>query len=539
MSRSRLGPLAIESPLGSGGPPHRYWRAIHVQQRKSLAILRFPLSFGTTPEAKQAFAQEWETLKKLRHSAIARCYGGGFEGNEAYLAYELIDGPSLSDEIEKRGRQAWQAVLDLADTISEALTYAHACGVVHGGLEPDRIRMAGLSPVLVDFRFQRATSAFRTQRAITIEDYAYRGPELLDDPTAQSIKSDLYALGGILFYALTGRHPLVADTPEQMQQLVHHEVPPPVATEVLDCPAFLSNLVEQLLEKDPDQRPYSAEAVTVALREVRRKAAEGTSIVEHVSAGFSPLKFQADSKEARELLGKAEEDLRPKAEPKPPIWERAWFLAASLLLLAAMIGWMVWPLGEDELRRRAEKLMDTDNRIKMVQAKRQYLFPLLRRFPDGAHADWAQEQIDQVEMAEAEHALSVKLRRGFKLKNESERRFAEAKEYEQFGDPSTAIDKYRSIVTLFEGTEDHRVFVNLSRRQIAELEALGVRGGEAERLIRERLDEADDLRRKGQLFAAKEIWNSIIELYGDNDGLQPLVLRAEDRLEQLKDSADP
>lgn len=541
MPRSRLGPLALESPLGSvsgGAAALGYWRAVHVEQRKRLAVKIFSVPFGGTPQGKREFVEEWETLKRLRHTAIARCYGGGFEDNDAYLAYELIEGESLAEQVDARGALPWQAVLDLAEPLAEALAAAHGQGVIHGALEPDKVRMAGLSPVIVDFRSQRATSLFRSQRPPTIEDYAYRAPEVVESPQAASVKSDLYSLGGVIFFALTGRHPITGSTPEEMVENVARQVPPVVATEVLDCPTFLSAVVQQLLEKDPLDRPHGAEAVTLALREVRRRAAEGTSVAEHVSAGFSPLKVQADSQEARELLGKAEQDLEPEPEPRAPIWERAWFLGLMVLSLMGLIAWVLWPPSEDDLRARAEELLAEGGRIKMVQAKNQALYPILRRFPDGRHAQWAREQIEQVEMAEAEHALSVKVRRGIKLRNESERLFAEAKRYEQFGDPSTAIDKYRSIITLFEGDEEHTTFVNLARRQVAEIEAAGIRSGQAEQIIRKHLEEADRLLRQGQLFEAKEIWNSILALYAENDGVQPLVMKAEQRLEELRRLAD-
>ena len=74
--------------------------------------------------------------------------------------------------------------------------------------------------------------------------------------------------------------------------------------------------------------------------------------------------------------------------------------------------------------------------------------------------------------------------------------------------------------------------------QVAQIEATGIRSGEAERIIRKHLDEADELMRKGQVFDAKEIWNSILELYEENDGVQPLVMKAEQRLEELKRMAD-
>ena len=98
MPRSRLGPLAIESRLGDHPSQSSVWRAIHVQQQKAIAVKVFQAPFGGTPEARAELAREWEILKKLSHPAIVRCFGGGFEETDAYLAYELIEGETLASQ---------------------------------------------------------------------------------------------------------------------------------------------------------------------------------------------------------------------------------------------------------------------------------------------------------------------------------------------------------------------------------------------------------------------------------------------------------
>lgn len=532
MLRSRLGPIALETPLGDRHQSGSYWRSVHLQQRKQLAIKIFSLPFGGTPEARQELIEEWEKLKKLRHTTIARCYGGGFEGNDAYLAYEFIDGPSLEEQVDQRGRLAWQMVLDLAESLAEALHYAHQRGVIHGQLEPSQIRLAGLSPVIVDFRYQRTTTAFRSRRPPAMEDFAYRAPELVAGSTDLNPKVDLYSVGAILFFALTGRPPIQGDTPEEMALNAEQQIPPQVAQEVLDCPTFLSVLLEQLLRKDPVKRPHSAEALLLAVREVRRRATSGASVIEHVSAGFSPLKIQADTKEARDLLGRAEQELKPPRPVRTAFWESPVFLGAVLASLIGVVVWALWPPGQDDMRLKAEKLLAGGSRSELIQAKLQYLEPLQRRFPEGPHASWAAEQIEGVEMVEAEHALQVRLRKGLKLRGEGERLYAQAQRYEQFGDPASAIEKYRSMATILDDVPEHRVYVNLARRQIADIESRGIQNDAAQKLVEKRLAEADDLMRVGKVSDAREIWKSIIELYDGNAAFRAQVQVAAGRLDE-------
>lgn len=538
MARSRLGPLALDSKLG-GDPAHSsVWRAVHVELRRSVAVKIFHLPFGGTPEARREFAREWETLKRLRHSSIARCFGGGFDGNDAYLAYQVVDGESLAERVARRDRLPWETVLDEAEPLAEALEYAHGRQVVHGALVPDKIRLAGITPTILDYRVDRFGSMYRSQRPPSPFELAFRAPEVLEDPRQASPKSDLYAFGALLFYALSGRPPIEGTTAAEVSRGAAAVVPPKVATLVLDCPIWLSSLVAQLLEKNPSSRPHGAAAVLLALREVRRRAAEGMGVAEHASGGFSPLKVDADKAEARALLGHV-----PEEEEEEPdgtaFYERAWFLMTSLVALVGLIGWFLWPLNESQLRNKAETLLAEGDRTALTEAKNQYLEPMLREYPEGEHAAWAREQIDHIEMLEAERLLELKLRRGAKLTDEGERLYAAARQYEQFGDLATALDQYDSLVTLLEDRENQRPFVNLARRQIAAIKAREQGVGEGHKIVAEKLAEADRLVREGKTIEARKIWYSIIELYENNREMGPFVTTAQDRLARIGETTDP
>ncbi len=335
MPRSRLGPLAIESKLGDHPSQSSVWCAVHVQLQRSIAVKVFSSPFGGTPEARADFASEWETLKKIEHPAIVRCYGGGFEEADAYLAHELIEGETLALQIERRSRLPWDTVLDFAEPITDALVHLHKRDIVHGAIQPDKILFAGFSPILIDVRVNRFKTPYATNRPPTTEEVALRAPELARDPNKLTPQSDLYSLGATLYLALTGRPPIEGDTVEAATANAETVTPESPASTVMDCPVWLDKLVMQLLEKEPAKRPHSAEAVKLALGEVRKRSMSRAGVAEHTSAGFSPLNItdQKDRDEARILLGHGAVEFDDAKVPDGTPWhEKPLVLIAGLML---------------------------------------------------------------------------------------------------------------------------------------------------------------------------------------------------------------
>ncbi len=532
MPRSRLGPLALETKLGDYPSQSLVWRAIHIELHRAIAVKVFSVPFGGTPEGRQRFAEEWETLKRLQHPAIARCYGGGFEESDAYLAYELIEGESVAHQLERRTRLQWDSVLEIGITLTDALIFAHRLGVCHGAIGPDKVIISGLSAVLVDFRVDRAESIYRSMRPPTPAELALQAPEVIVDPKSVSPRSDIYSLGALMFLALTGRPPISGNSVQEVRAGAPVEQPPKPASFVLDGPVWGSTIIQQMLAKRPDDRPRDATALSLALAEAQRRSAGRAGVAEHVSSGFSPLQMtpQKDKDEARLLLGRELLEESQKSLEPTPLFERVWFLVSLLVAIVIFVAWLVWPLGELEMRARAENLIAQQTRSSLEQAKKSYLIPMLKRFPEGSQAQWASDQLDQIRMIEAEHALSVKLKRNLPLRDEGERLYAEAQRFEQFGDRATALDKYKSMETLLAGDPQYKPFVDLARRQISEIRSSHRDVGEAARMVQTKLAEADALFDAGQVVAARDIWYSVVELYRDNADLAPLVQTAQQRL---------
>lgn len=541
MDQSRVGEFLLSQRLGEDAASTVY-QAIHVETRKAVALKVFPAPFASSPALGEEFAREWVAIKNLRHPNIVRCYGGGFEEMQSYLAYELVRGETLAALLARRGKLSWEQAVEYALQITEGLEIAHAKGIVHQSLMPDKLLVAENGQIqIADFRVDRSSQTlYHTPSKRTVARVAYLAPEQLAPEPRFSDKSDLFALGCILFEMLSGELPWSADTPEALVEKKLTTPAPRVATIVFDCPVWLDALVSQLLEVDPLKRPHGAAAVRLALVETKRHMSAGTSVAEHAASGLSPLKTQADKAEARKVLGQF--DLPAKEPPRKerptsdhrPLHEQPLILAAALAVLSVVaigvLTWALWPLSEKQMIAKADLLMASSNKADWNVARSHYLEPLLKRFPNGEFAPRAQEHIDAIEMDLAETRLRTSIRFGGKPKGEGERLYLEAWNFEQAGDSISALDKYQSLTNLLDENGPDRPFVQLAKRQIAKLLEGGASGDERAEFVKTRLAKADELAAAGDTAEARKIWQSIISLYGNNHEMKSLVEQAQSRL---------
>lgn len=535
MARSRIGPLALETPLG--GSKSSIFRAIHVQQKAQVAVRLFPVPIGLTPEVKREFAEQMESLKLLRHRGIARCFGGGFDARDAYLVYELVEGESLELLLERRERLPWETVLDYGLQICEALQYAHENGWVHGRLRPDKLLTTLNNSIIkiADFRKDLGASNLLDKPA-SPEQLAFVAPETFESGYALQPAADLYSLGAIMYQSLTSRPPFEGGNQQHIKNLIIETQPPPVSTIVFDCPVWLSAIVEQLLDKNPNRRPFSATAVSMALQTAQQHASQGISVAEHAVSGFSPLQLNTDRDEAAKALGMKPKKERKHAANEVPLMERTWVLALGILLAVGSIYYYTRPLSEDQLRARAEPLLEQEESVAYDEAKERYLLPLVHQYPDGKHIAWANEQLEKIDMLDAERLLERNRRFNRPPSSEAERKYEEAMRYERFGDRITALERYKAIVELMKDVPEEKPFVNLSKRQIKRLEDLSLSNEDLKKFLTAKLDEADDQWKSGDVVAPKKLWESIIKLYNGNKEMIEFVRRSQQRLDAMKDA---
>ena len=534
MAKSRIGPFALESPLTASKSSVQVFRALHLEQKKLAALRIFPVPLGMTPESRAAFASQLEQLKQLRHPSIARCYGGGFDTRNAYLASELVDGESLDKLLARRDRLPWESVLEYSQQLAEALQYAHQMGWVHGRLRPEKIVISSEGRVKIcDFR-REAISAMMGGSPPLVRQLLYAAPEIFEHQ-APDEKADLYSIGALMYLMLTGEPPIAATTTEELIGRIRSEVPASASTKILDCPVWLNAIVDQLLSKNPRQRPFSATALQLAFKEAQRRHGEGVGVLQHATAGFSALQMGANREEAEKVLG-----IKPKKKRRDAdgasFFERPWVLFTGLAIALAAVVWFLMPLNEDTLRKRAEVDLASQDWIKWNDARDTFLYSMVERFPDGKHMEWAKEQIEWVDMQEAERQIERHQRMGIAPKSEPERRYVEAKSFEDFGDRVTALEKYRGIVNILSDKESDRPIINLARQHLRTIEASPIDAHQLQKLLITKLEEANRLYDNSNVVAAKQIWESIVNLYEGNRSLAPLVTKAHDRLASVKSS---
>jgi serine/threonine protein kinase len=521
--RQVIGPFELEEKLGAGGMGTVY-KAKYTKTGQYVALKLLTPGLEEDEKLVARFNRELEILKKLKHPNIVQCYGGGRLGKQRFYAMELVSGGTLSEVLRDKVRFPWETVLEFGLQICAALEHAHENGVVHRDLKPANLIIDKKSGrlKLADFGLARITDATQlTAAGKTLGTFAYMAPEQITGSSPISPKTDLYALGIVLYELLTGKAPFTGESTGELLMSHLSKKLPRICTQVLDCPIWFEKVIFHLVEKDPKNRPRDAMATAQALLEVRDKVAHGASMAEHTVTGEPTnislnTESQSGTDEAKNLLKRR----KKKKVDNSPLWEQTWFLASCLGGLALLITYLMWPLGEDALYARAEVLMKSEELQTRQKAKSEYLDEMLRRFPDGKHAESAKEFLENLETDRAEDLLMAKIKKK-RVTEEIEKQFEEAYNFERFGDRVSAIETYESLATFYRDQEKAAPICNLARRRVAELQMNGAATlSERATLIAKKIEEADKLDGSGDEVGAKAIWNSLLNLYSKNKELK-------------------
>lgn len=260
-------PFELLEQIGEGGMGVVY-RARYVVNNRTVAVKILP-SDVTDKTALARFERETELLKDLRHPNIVRSFGGVCEDKCRFYAMELVEGGSLEDVLQRRGRLPWEQVVEYALQMCAALECSHRHGIIHRDVKPANFLIAANGQLkLSDFGLASVAAKRKiTQPGKTAGTFLYMAPEQIKGAEITP-RTDLYALGCVLFEMLSGKPPFAADTPAATLDRHCRQPPPRVSEIALDCPANLDRLVDLLLEKDPAKRPQTAVDVARELRSV-------------------------------------------------------------------------------------------------------------------------------------------------------------------------------------------------------------------------------------------------------------------------------
>jgi eukaryotic-like serine/threonine-protein kinase len=260
-------PFELTEKIGEGGMAVVY-RARYVKDDRQVAVKLLPESTVANPVMLARFQREMEVLKNLRHPNIVRCFGGVCENKQPFYAMELVEGGTLGDLLQKVGRRTWRTTAECGLQMCAALACAHEAGIVHRDVKPSNFLIDGDTLKLSDFGLAlMASGAKLTAAEKTVGTFDYMAPEQIGGKEVTP-RTDLYALGCVFFEMLTGHPPFRA---EERVAILHEHLkspPPRVGDLVHDCPPDLDGLVDDLLAKDPDDRPRDAAEVAERLQAI-------------------------------------------------------------------------------------------------------------------------------------------------------------------------------------------------------------------------------------------------------------------------------
>ena len=533
MPLTRIGPFALEEPL-DGLAESNVLRGVHVERKMSMAVKLLPRSIVNRPMRGSTFSDDVKTLQQMAHPRIVRYFGGAVEQGQPYLALELVKGESLRDRLNRRGRLPWEFTVDVADAICTALHHAHARQIVHQRLAPTRILLTTDDQVkLTGFDCVWADHDEVLGLRCPMEVAHYLAPEVFrGKQSATCPQGDLFSLGVILYECLTGELPWQAETPAELVQSRRETPAPRVSTKVLDCPVWLDVLVMKLLEAKRQDRFPSAEETHRAIVNAKRKVASGMGAAQQAWSGQKgTLTVDHDRSEVRRIKRRG----RTRERDTSPFYERAWFLAVSLAAVIGLGVWALLPPSEEALFAKAQPLMESDDPLQWSRAEERFLSSFRERFPDSEHADEIVEFDRRLAIHRAETRLNNNERLRRPPQTEAERKFGEARSFEQFGDRLSAWKKYEALVHLFTDSEEKydRAFVELARRQIGRIKAQQDPAESQAEFLEHQLSRAREAIKKNDPFRARKILDGILELYGNNQEVRPLVEQARDEKRRL------
>jgi serine/threonine-protein kinase len=277
MDKRWIWPFELEEQIGAGAMGVVY-RARFVKNDRRVALKLLPKEVAANATLAARFQREMEILKDLRHPHIVHCFGGTCEGDQWFYAMELIDGGSLQGLLAEQGKLPWRQVIEFAEQICAALDHAHAQGVIHRDIKPGNLLLTRSGKVkLADFGLALVAAETKlTAAGKTLGSIHYMAPEQIRGKPALSNRTDLYALGCVMFELLCGRTPF---TGQAMAEILQQHLKQPaerISTLVRDCPAELDALIADLLEKSPDARPESAGKVAERLEKIDKVIAVNT-----------------------------------------------------------------------------------------------------------------------------------------------------------------------------------------------------------------------------------------------------------------------
>ncbi|MDJ1115133.1 Stk1 family PASTA domain-containing Ser/Thr kinase [Microbacterium dauci] len=326
---------------------------LRLERRVALKVMHGHLSDDTVFQNR--FIQEARSAARLADPHVVNVFDQGQDGEMAYLVMEYLPGITLRELLREQKRLTLPQTITIMDAILSGLAAAHRAGIVHRDVKPENVLLAEDGRIKIgDFGLARATSANTATGQMLLGTIAYLAPELVTRGTADA-RSDIYALGIMLFEMLAGEQPYKGEQPMQIAyQHATHSVPRP-STKNPGVPEQLDELVLWSTERNPEDRPTDAREMLDRLREIQKELGVYPQVVRSTPAGASVVVEDAlDSDELTKVMpgtftapsvtAEVDNATRLRTVARRRSVKGGWLLLI-VLLLAAVAGGAGWWFG--------------------------------------------------------------------------------------------------------------------------------------------------------------------------------------------------
>ncbi|SEH98240.1 MULTISPECIES: Stk1 family PASTA domain-containing Ser/Thr kinase [unclassified Leifsonia] len=343
------GRYQVRSRIARGGMATVYLATdLRLERRVAIKIMHGHLADDST--FKSRFVQEARSAARLAHPNVVNVFDQGQDSDMAYLVMEYLPGITLRDLLKDYGKLTPEQTIDIMEAVLSGLAAAHKAGIVHRDLKPENVLLADDGRIKIgDFGLARAASANTATGQALLGTIAYLSPELVTRGVADA-RSDIYALGIMMYEMLTGQQPFLGEQPMQIAYQHANDAVPAPSSKNPAVPAELDELVLWATEKDPDRRPRDAREMLDRLLEAE-KSLRGEAVLQptmvlppalDLDAGDTQIINPAIRQQVASSTPAATATLSAAAEKRR---RKGWWLFALVLLLAGAAAGTGWYFG--------------------------------------------------------------------------------------------------------------------------------------------------------------------------------------------------